>query len=139
MNTDDALTLSKHLSQAAGIYKSYYERNKRTAELDQRTDFEYRRAAAFLAFLAAKTYPPIDVQKAELCISAGWMAVGVRAYALGWKLVDLAWQPQAMTLPPLIIAELGSLREHLEHMAMTYEERDSPAGLVNLLLDDPKK
>ena len=135
MDTDDALTLSKHLCQAADIYKRYYERN--TGELEPRTDFEYRRAAAFLSFLAAKTYPPVDIRKVELCISAGWMAVGVRAYSLGWKLVNLAWQPQAITVPPLILAELGALRHHLERMAMTHEWHDAPPNLINLLLEEP--
>ena len=139
MNQDDALTLSKHLSQAAGIDKRYYERNQRTGELDQRTDFEYRRAAAFLSFLAAKTYPPVDVRKAELCIAAGWLAVGVRAYSLGWKLVNLAWQPEAMALPPLIFTELGTLRQHLENMALTYQWQDAPPDLINLLLEEPKE
>ena len=137
MDIDDALTLSKHLCQAAGIYKQYYERNQRTGELDQRADFEYRRAAAFLSFLAAKSYPPVDVRKAELCISAGWLAVSVRAYSLGWKLVNLAWQPEALALPPLILGELGTLRQHLEHMALTHQWQDAPPNLIQLLLEEP--
>ena len=136
MDIDDALVLSKHLCQAADIYKSYYERSKRTGELEPQTEFEYRRAAAFLSFLAAKAYPPGNIHKVELCISAGWMAIGIRAYNLGWKLVELATLPEEA--PPLIYAELLSLQTHLERMTRISKWYDAPpqTGVMSMLLEN---